>query len=1721
LLREPLPRLVEAKKPSPPAPLPKGEGSSAAAGKAGFEDQVILLLHFQATQQWDRVLGHLDAAETLSGKPGMRWVRTAILRVARKAEDAKKRYFDEAETLAKLPAGGDVMFLSEYLIGQSSSILEANEMLRLLEVLRPVYERQPAHLRAMKGWTERRLNSLQQTGQTQEVLKLRKQLAQDYPHDYSIQQQYARALAGVGEYKAAYAWLDRVLVPESKWLPYEDEYLRTTYADLLREQGRYGNVVEYLGAYIKQNPPSQSIYAQYLAALVWDDQQKQADALMAQWIKDAERPDELPPDVDARLRAAVSQALGQGYNLYANRIDEQWFKPLADAAIYFGVGRTGSPSNPPGTDHHSVLQAQASVAEQIMNQHHFQQSDECRRVRRTAVKMLLDEIDKLPMEQIQRLINWVSANDPAVEKEAWKQIAAGLRRRWDAEPDWQIKGRLGGILASVLQGHIGADEWLSFLRAQLKGAPEEHRAGFARQLFDALLGQPWKQANEDEAFGLLEQISDAEKPSQRLAVQVAALCQMTDRMVQARFQNRMKAVEHPEKLTRPQLRDKREENLRLAREGYADRLQKEMAKHQGRLAQWISAERLYLDVIAGRKLDKVVEECWEFLGAKPRGPLTILERGEVRGTADDDLFERLDNLLQHRYLVTVINLASRKGAKPSTADRVLAYLDTGAKADPEDPSWKAKQHQLLVALDRPKDLAKKLQDWIAGKGDSPRAEKGTVPFSAASDADNRWRLTLGYLEAETGRIAEAIKLFEVVRAADELRGPDLRTLADWYMAVNRRDAYDRARIDAFKVTDEYQLSRWLYAKLRPWQRQSNDQQPPPRELDVEVLFAFTALFEKSSQPQNYLYQLAQFYGATRDFRLLAGLGDAVVGHTAGQVYPFLQNMSSVLAEVRDEATADSIVERIAEARKRAKTSIDQRALDVLELLVDRRAAELQNQPGPHVERALTAMKRAWKREWSSGEPRLMADLLASLGNIAQARLADEQVRELESLHKDAQRGTADRLHIGYALARTYWAYSRHDRAIDLLSAALDEYQAVCGGVLPTTANDPLSTFISYLEGRTHHARAEKVLQEQLKRPANQQQTYWLVQRLYQVYESAIANDGDVSLGRGVELYRAVDKKLQQDLDAPDQNHRYYLVSRLCSIYRTANNKKLPDVAADVRRFAFERFPVVLKRQTNNYTSMVSETANVLHDIAGARDGLAFLIRRIETEPTWFRLNNQDGWSQHSYSLGHWRTEVKDLGELDKPLLKLVTDELRRDLHSRQSRNQSMYRKHSGHFWAEKEAVFARVADEVWAQDKQSGASCLYIAEYLYHGLDHYGRAIEILLDAHRREVLDENGQSRLVQFLHRQKRFAESVPVLEPLVARRPDNLQYRMWLMHAYFKTGQPQRLMALLKQTHDYFHQENRWNENAMAVLGRSCLENELYQQSVDYLQEAIKHHERTAPRRGIGDGTLSGYYGDQARAYAGLKKTPEAVEAASGAVVAWGRHIQNRANALESLKAVLRSAPDLDAYVVHLDTKAAETRQENPVVRKAIGQVYLEKQQYGRAIAQLRLAAEVQPNDIETHQALLTCCDKQQDEQGAVDELLHWREAVPRDVKLYEDLGNRLKKLGQAPEAERAYTSIAEVLPAESESHQLLAEVRQRQDRWPEAVVQWEQVARIRSLEPTGLVGLARALIHQRRWTEAADVVAKLKQKTWPVRFENPPENLRGKLQELEEKVRQGQR
>ncbi|MBN9122188.1 MAG: hypothetical protein J0I06_24125 [Planctomycetes bacterium] len=1650
-LRQPLPSVAVAK-------------TAAANGKATFDDRAVLTLHFAATQQWERAREHLRECEKLSaGKTGMRWLRDAFLLAARRHDELRKRLLEEATALATTEdadARANDHFLAGYLAGYEGQVLETNERLSLSDVLRKVYERQPAHLHAAKAWRSWRVSLLGSAGQPDKARQLAKELAADYPRDYSLQFEYALALVRSGDYPAAYAWLDRALGAGAGWEPHEEDQFRGLHARFLRDQGRYRDLADYLATWIKWNPEYQQPYAQYLSALVYSNQAARAEALAAQWLREALIEEELPAPVSARFLAARDFALGQGPDLYSNRVEERWHAPLAETALYFARRDTN-------TGH----------ADGILSSARFTSTDAGRAVRKALAEMLRKGIGTLPAARVDYLVNWVWS-DAGMERDDWQKVATALRRRWDAAKEPDARYALARPLGRVLDW-LGPDEALPFLRVQFKEAPELYRAAYANELFNALLARPWAPEIEDEAFALLDTLAEPRAATNSLLARVAALHRLTDAMLEARFQARVKAIEHPEKLARTELQKKHTEARKSTREAFSDRLRKEAARTARPLVAWLVAERVWIDVRLDRDLKSAADDCWAYLA-------TPSVKTDPEDTPAVEV--RLDGVLRARFLMALENLAARKGADAALVDRLLKFVDERLKDNAETVRWRAEKFRLLIALDRVKDLEVELGKWVAGP-----------------DGDDRWRLALGYLLAEQGKVPDAIKQFEALEAADKLSPAAYRSLANWYLVENRRDRSEKARAAAYKTTSEYQLYQQLYRHLSPWQGTTGHL---PTQLDPEVLIVFSALFEKSATPQSYLHLLQQFYQASRDFRLLSMLPDGAVGHTAGRVYPFLDGMRSVLAEVRDEATADELAKRIAALRPAAKTPVDQRAIDLLELLVERRAAEVQNQAGPHADKALAALTRAFKGEWSPGEQRLMADFLAGLGSAPQATIAKEQLRQLEALHRGAAAGSYDRLHIASRYAATLNGYSRGPDAIDLLRSALKEFEDANNGMLPTSANGSLTMLITFLERAGHYDRAEKVFLAQLKHPVHAEQRDWLVQQLNELYHRALRNTGDVSLGTGAVLYKALEKRLLGAVGAAGQDQRYRLLGQLVRTYRTAHELKLAGAADDTTTFAFKTLPPILKEQTTNYDGIVNDVAEALVQVTGPRDGIAFLLDRADDEPDRVRYTSQDAWSRHAYRLGGWRAAVKDLGDLEPRLLKFVLTELRRDLRSRESRSRNIYDCRHGHYWAEKEGYFARAAEEVLAERKASGPSAEYIAEYLFFGLGRERRAVEVLFAAHEHKLLTESGRWQLVDYLHRTQRYAESIALLLPLVEARPENLHYRTRLMYAYFRTEKPAELLALLKQTDAFFHEKDRWTETVLATLAGSCLETHLFARAAAYYEELVPRHQRANAHRGAGDGTLSSYYANAARAYAGLGKTKQAVDMACGAIVSWGPNLEQRKYAIQALVRVLAEAQDLDAYAAELDKE----KLQSAVVRKAIGLAHIQKNEHGKAVPQLQLASELQPDDAEIYTALLACHDKLGDKDAAVRELLRAVELSRRDIKLYEQLGKRLAEVNRPGEAERAVTSIVEMLPNESESHALLAEIREGQKRWPEAIAHWERVAEIRALEPTGLLKLAAAQIELRDWDAATKTVRKLRGQPWPPRFSE----VQRQIGELERKL-----
>ncbi|MBN1909361.1 MAG: hypothetical protein JW818_06460 [Pirellulales bacterium] len=1854
LFQSPLPKLTDARR-------------RIAQGQGRFEDHFVLLLRAVSNQEWDKAKTHLaDVEKTAGPKPGLAWLRDALLLMSRDHQLLKKRLIDRANKLVQTPetgfapkgpgspspgqrpgdteaqgvlvgptgqpvgsrtvgplarnavaeapaprampwagrtagpsarghlavatAGPSVdkdpavataepsargalaageqcndLFFASQLLALAEESLSVQEKLELLDILRPVFARQTRSKEVMKHWLYKRLELLEEAKQTDQVMRLRKQIAKDYPRDASSQEQYFEALVEMGESQAALDWIDRVLKPEFKWTRAQEDSLRQERAQLLWNRGRFAELQEYAAKWVKRNSPHAQPYACYLSALVVNDREKEANRLATEWLAAAQTPGELEPATAARLTAAIDHALADGWNQYTNYMDPRWYGPMAKTA-WLLAGRT---------DQYPI--ELASLADRIVDHGHFRDTDACDGVRLKALARLLAEMDHLPANQVKRFVDWIDAGPaPELPDETWNQVLAGLQKRLAAEKNPPSKQILRRLISDLLYDLRPEEEQVDFLRRQIVESAKRYRSKWSEILWDRLLEMAWTPEHEELAFELLlpeatapgdmkdeNGVTSANRPHPAAAPppspkgrgkqvahgtllagtlhlsipeRIVRLHKLTDEMVKRRFEFLMEQVKDQHKLTRTELLENQYENQQRARAEFAQRLAKAKSGRTDELARWIELERLHLTVLSGGDLKQVEADAWKLLDEKKPGVPT--SKG----------FQRvLDTMCQNRCLTLLSNLAARKTADPASVDRLLKYLNAAIysekavsasngkpeldKAALEAQAGRRQRFQqmkgrLLIALDRPKPLEQALGQWIR-----------------TDDPDGAWRRMLGYLAAEQGRLDEAVKLFETLAEKDLLQSDDHRAMAGWYQVLADREKSADARRKMYEAQGVWMLTRrWLQGQLS---LVKGSRETPPQQMHEDVPMVFRIVFQKDN-PADHLGLLLDFYQATRDFRLLECLADSVVGQTAGKVYPCLRESGKLLNQIHDEATVDQLVARIETLRARAKTPVDRRALDLLESLVERRAAELPDQPGPHAQKALAEMRRAFAHKWTEGEPRPMAELLGSMGQISDPKLAEEQLRELRLLYDRAARGSLDRFHLAHQWASTLWAYNRHDQAIDVLSAALTERQQATGGVLLSDETGPFETLIHYLESRRHFAQAEDVLQRQMTRPLNDAQHRWLVERLYQTYTTALEHRGKVSLGEGVTLYQALRDKLLAGLATDDHAHRRRVVDQLCGLFRVADRIEIGRPTEDLLAFAGDRLPKMLKTQTSEYQEVVSCVADTVYDLAGPLKGLGFLIERIENQPGWMRFQRQDGWDLFGQRLAKWRFNAQsrfsnpELNDLESLLLPITLAALRRDLEHNLSTNynyrydsdgqwifrQASDREQRKYFWEEKAGDFAKTAEEVLAAHPDSNRIARRIADYFWDGLGRdkgavekllddtlasriasnpRDRAIEILLDAHRCNFLDTDGQSKLVDCLIYKRRFGETIPVLESLVRQQPDQIHHPMRLMESYFHTRQPKAVDRVLAEMDAHFHQDGLWDEEAARGLAWACLVCHRYAKSIAYYDEAISLRRRTRGRR-LGDNMLSEYFLNQARAYNHLGKTHKMVDAACAAIVCWGPQQDRRRNALDTLQNLLYEAKNLDAFVTQLDKETASSGVDKPIVRKALGQVYLKKNKPGKAIVQLRKAIRLEPNDLETHKALLSCYDKQNDKPAAAAVLLEMTRRFGDDLKLYQDLGDRYAALKRPAEAERAYTSMVEAQPNESASHSRLARLRQKQDRWPEAVDHWKEVARIRSLEPTGLLHLAEAQIHLKRWPAARATLARLREHPWPDRFRTVPDQVR---------------
>jgi predicted Zn-dependent protease len=665
---------------------------------------------------------------------------------------------------------------------------------------------------------------------------------------------------------------------------------------------------------------------------------------------------------------------------------------------------------------------------------------------------------------------------------------------------------------------------------------------------------------------------------------------------------------------------------------------------------------------------------------------------------------------------------------------------------------------------------------------------------------------------------------------------------------------------------------------------------------------------------------------------------------------------------------------------------------------------------------------------------------------------------------------------------------------------------------PTQLNLPLDDYITMLGTAGRFAAAEVVLADHLENPLNAQQSFWLLSRRNQLYIRALRDDGHMSLGTGKELFANLEEHLLEQTETSDDNHRRQTVTQIIDLYAAAHEKEIVGYQEHFRNFAFNTLPPILKRQTNNYQVVVRQTADKLKELMGPRVGVEFLIERFETYPERFAYTYDSPWNRFASSLTYWFAESKrKIGSYEPRLLAIVENELRHDLRTRRSRNRYLYHHaYSQYFWKEKSAEFYRVAEEQYQEQKDSGRSVTYIAQYLDHGLGKRGRAIEIMMVAYQNKLLDTPQQIVLCNMLLGHARHPQSIAILQPIIESSPDNMTYRTMLMRAYSRSSRIKEMRTLLTTTDKHFRQQGRWTEANIANLALCCLQIDLFSESVGYYNEVIALHQRRNSNVGIGSGALSGYYDYQSQAYTGLGQTIKAVDAAAAGFIATRARYGNTMSSPHRIDSALFAAKDLDDYVNYLDKQVATTGQDSPLIRQRLGRVFASRQKHAEAVVQLRMAVELQPTDAKTHEALIKSYEGLKDQDAVVRQTLAWLDFDRHNLDLYKKLAQRL----QSDEAlfERAATTIVEAAPQDSKHHQALAEIRQQQERWDDAIEHWKHVARLRALEPNGLLMLTEAQLHEEQWDAARDSIQQLNQTNWPERFDQ----VRTKTEQLQRRL-----
>lgn len=1616
---------------------------AAFAGNADVFQQLLVMLQFVDSQRWNEAhASFVTAAAKVPGKPGLEYLGALL--------DAWSRRGEEFQ--AHLPA----------LVGQSRAMdplvaavfayrvhalarafLHGHEMERLLESFTPQVTAAGFAAEERKLlWRRQQLDVVMQLGRIQEAIAGLRELLARHPDRFDLRQHVAQTLRNLLAYDEAIAVARVVSDDAERWESHEREQMFSHEVAIWYQLAKPAELLAATQRFTAAMPQRGDAWAAWLTALLLDGQEEAAQQFVARELAAEPKPDE--PAAAARAQAAVSYALGQYWNLHLHRVDPAWFAPLCA---------------------HARALVERDVAygmvQRILGHHVVGACDPARDVRallraRLLAAGALEELEPAKLQAFVPLVLYGAETTTAQRHE----MRDRLRARWRTTTESGAEQQCFQLVHTLIAVDEDADAIVTLLRERHARTTGDERPGTAHALLQALLARPWTQEREDEALRLVSESLPPKAERKQLHLMAGDRIRAT---VQTLFELRERALLGDELALRERPRDEqkllRAQARAKARAELAARLEQERDASDDVRNPWYELEALCLRARAG----DAAAALW------PR----VQKLLALPATADDPS--------QQRYAERALRLAGwltvRRGAVDAHAGELVAHLQAGLAAAKPGVDWRYQLYRLLLALDRAQELETQLSAWI-------------VP----AEFDSQWLVARGYLRAERGALELAVADFAAAHAKGALEAPELRRLADWSLALDRLDDRAKALRAYYAQLDEGSLSQILHRAAQAQQRRGEEAPPP---LEPEVFAALGELFRRSPHPHNHAWVLQQLYQATKDHRVLTCIADGLLGATAQKGYLLLQGTRQLLDQVHEEATCDAIVARI-EALLPGASGTDARLLRLFRVQIALRAGQVLNQPGPHHAAALAALRAAGQGTWLAGERLQMAQYLADLGALPTPELRAARLTELRALHQATSPADAERVQLALQVARAQWVDGAQEDALAFLLAGLDERRERFGCRYEQEARAPYEQAWSWQLELAQFLVAERFV-EQDRASASGQPQQWLTSLVHETWIRALERDGKVSLGDGRRLFHGARTALIAAVDDADGNSLHAALQRVIRIHRAAHGRKLGDAPELLRAYARESFPQHARRQPMQL-GPARELAQAIRELAGALPAIEFALATLDAEPTWLRNAGNGFWSQIHWQLAQWRHEAGRLGAVEPRLLALFCRELERELRtSRHGWTGFADRDHS-YFWGEQETEFLRVARNLAELEADDGAILRNVAHYLWEGLHRFDEAIALAQRTEAAGLYDDDGRFELAQWLVSQKRAAESLGLYDRLCSAHPDRFDYARGFVLALHGSGRVELAEQRFTAVEAELRKRGHHDHGTLDQLAHLAAECSFREHERRLLTEVV----RLVEPRGSTD-QLGWYQVRLARACIADGDPAAGIEPASAALVAFRRNKDLRDQGNQVLREVLAALPDLAEFVRLQDARAAETGQDVPVLRKALGALLLERRDYGAAAAQLRLAAELAPADLDCWRMLAGAHERRRDTPARAEALLAAIEQAPLELTLYAEVASLLS----ADDRERALTSGVDVLFEEAAPHQQLAEKRTEQRRHGDAVLEWRQVVRLRREEPDGWLSLAHAQLASGDRAGARATFEQMLAERWESRFGDVHGNVRREL------------